>query len=30
MPLYFFLFTDAQGELAANAPALLHSVAAAF
>ena len=30
MPLYFFLFTNEQGELAANAPALLHSVASAF
>ncbi|MBU6122553.1 succinate dehydrogenase cytochrome b subunit [Hymenobacter siberiensis] len=30
MPLYFFLFTDAQGEMAANAPAFLHTVAAAF
>ena len=30
MPLYFFLFTDAQGELANNAPSIIQSVAAAF
>ena len=30
MPLYFFLFTNDQGELAANAPAFLHTVASAF
>ena len=30
MPLYFYLFTDAQGELAANAPTLLHTVASIF
>jgi succinate dehydrogenase / fumarate reductase cytochrome b subunit len=30
MPLYFFLFTNEQGELASHAPALLQSVASAF
>lgn len=30
MPLYFFLFTNDQGELAANVPSLLHTVASAF
>ena len=30
MPLYFYLFTNAQGELATSAPALLQSVAFAF
>ena len=30
MPLYFFLFTNDQGELATNVPAFLHTVASAF
>ena len=30
MPLYFFLFTNAQGDLAANVPTLFHTVASAF
>jgi len=30
MPLYFFLFTNEQGELAANVPAFLHTVASVF
>ncbi|MBF9224022.1 succinate dehydrogenase cytochrome b subunit [Hymenobacter ruricola] len=30
MPLYFFLFTNPQGEIAANAPSLLHTIASAF
>lgn len=30
MPLYFFLFTNEQGEMATNVPAFFHSVAAAF
>ncbi len=30
MPLYFFLFTDNQGELASGAPAFLQSVASIF
>ncbi|WP_231590773.1 succinate dehydrogenase cytochrome b subunit [Hymenobacter terrenus] len=30
MPLYFFLFTNEKGELAANAPTLIHAVASAF
>jgi succinate dehydrogenase / fumarate reductase cytochrome b subunit len=30
MPLYFFLFTNEQGELAMNAPAFIHTVASAF
>ena len=30
MPLYFFLFTDLQGELSSTAPAFMQSVASAF
>jgi succinate dehydrogenase / fumarate reductase cytochrome b subunit len=30
MPLYFYLFTNEQGELAANAPSLIHAVTSAF
>jgi succinate dehydrogenase / fumarate reductase cytochrome b subunit len=30
MPLYFFLFTNLQGELTVNAPSLLNTVASAF
>ena len=30
MPIYFFLFTDMQGEMATNAPAILHAIASAF
>lgn len=30
MPLYFFLFTNEQGELAANVPTLFRAVASAF
>jgi len=30
MPLYFYLFTNDQGEMALNAPAFIHAVASAF
>jgi succinate dehydrogenase / fumarate reductase cytochrome b subunit len=30
MPLYFFLFTNEQGEVVTNAPAFIQSVASVF